>query len=248
MPGLDISEFSWIKKNFDFIYVDPPYLLSNGGMSVKNGKRVLVNKGKWDKSNGYTDDWDFHYNWIWACKEMLKDNGIIAVSGTYHSVYICGSILQMLGFKIINDISWFKPNATPNLSCRCLTASHETVIVAKKDAKAKHTFNYAWTKQYFNEKDPITKKNRQMRTVWTIAAPSKTEKLHGKHPTQKPIELLKRLILAFTNEGDIILDPFMGSGTTGVVAKMYNRKFVGVEKEKEYFDLAIKRINEVKND
>ena len=229
----------WINK-FNFIYVDPLHYF------LTNNKKTSINKDNSDKSNDYKNHWAFHCQWINLCEQLLKNNGIIAISGTYHSIYICGSILQMLGFKIINDICWFKPNTSSNRSHRYLKISHETIIIAKKDNKKKHTFNYDWAKQYWNAKDPIKKQNRQMRTVWTITLPSKKEILYGEHPTQKPIELLKRLILSFTNEGDVILDPFMGSGTTGVVAKMYNRKFVGIEQEKKYFDLAVKRINKVK--
>ena len=124
------------------IFADPPYMLSNGGITCQAGKVVCVNKGKWDESKGLDEDFEFHVKWINACKRVLKPNGTIWISGTYHSIYACGFALQKEGFKILNDICWFKPNASPNMTCKYFTASHETLLWAKKDSKAKHTFNY----------------------------------------------------------------------------------------------------------
>ena len=205
-------------NTFDMIFADPPYNLSNGGFTVHAGKRVSVNKGKWDKSKGFKDDYDFHYKWLKACKRVLKPGGTIWVSGTYHSIYQCGYAIQSLGFHVLNDISWFKPNASPNLSCRFFTASHETLIWARKDKKGKHRFNYDLMKNGDWAEDFIKKPNLQMRSVWAIRPPKKDEKKFGKHPTQKPIDLLVRIILASTGEGDLILDPFTGSSTTGLAA------------------------------
>ncbi|NCB49194.1 MAG: site-specific DNA-methyltransferase [Alphaproteobacteria bacterium] len=233
------------ENTFDMIFSDPPYMLSNGGFTCSSGKVVSVNKGKWDKSKGLEEDFEFHKRWLKACQRVLKSNGTLWVSGTYHSIYSCGFALQSLGFHILNDISWFKPNASPNLSCRYFTASHETLIWAKKNKKEKHIFNYDEMKNGDFPKDFIKKPNTQMRSVWAINTPKREEKKFGKHPTQKPLELLERIILASTNEGDLILDPFMGSGTTGVAALKYGRKFVGIEKEKEFFDVAEKRLLDV---
>ena len=234
------------ENTFDMIFADPPYMLSNGGITCKNGKVVSVNKGKWDESQGFEQDFEFHKKWLSACKRVLKKNGTLWVSGTYHSIYSCGFAMQLLGYHILNDISWFKPNASPNMCCRYFTASHETLIWARKDKKTKHTFNYELMKNGDFSSDFIKKPNTQMRSVWAIGTPKKSEKTFGKHPTQKPLDLLERIILASTNEGDLILDPFMGSATTGVAALKHNRKFVGIEKEKEFVELAEKRLSAVK--
>lgn len=234
------------ENTFDMIFADPPYMLSNGGITCQNGQVVSVNKGKWDKSQGFEQDFEFHKKWLFACKRVLKKNGTLWISGTYHSIYSCGFAMQLLGYHILNDISWFKPNASPNMCCRYFTASHETLIWARKDKKTKHTFNYELMKNGDFSSDFIKKPNTQMRSVWAIGTPKKSEKTFGKHPTQKPLDLLERIILASTNEGDLILDPFMGSATTGVAALKHNRKFVGIEKEKEFVELAEKRLSAVK--
>ena len=234
------------ENTFDMIFADPPYMLSNGGITCQNGQVVSVNKGKWDESQGFEQDFEFHKKWLSSCKRVLKKNGTLWISGTYHSIYSCGFAMQLLGYHILNDISWFKPNASPNMCCRYFTASHETLIWARKDKKTKHTFNYELMKNGDFSSDFIKKPNTQMRSVWAIGTPKKSEKTFGKHPTQKPLDLLERIILASTNEGDLILDPFMGSATTGVAALKHNRKFVGIEKEKEFVELAEKRLSAVK--
>ncbi len=226
---------------FDMIFADPPYNLSNGGFTVHAGKKVSVNKGEWDKSNGFEKDWEFNYSWIKECKRILKPEGTIWISGTYHSIYQCGFALQKLKYVILNDICWFKPNAPPNLSCRYFTASHETLIWAKKEKKSKHIFNYSLLKNSDWTEDFLKKKNTQMRSVWAISAPKPIEKIFGKHPTQKPINLLKRIVLSSTKKNNLILDPFTGSSTTGLAAYLYGRKFIGIDTEKKYLDLSIKR-------
>jgi site-specific DNA-methyltransferase (adenine-specific) len=232
------------EDSVDMIFADPPYNLSNGGMSLHAGKRVSVNKGDWDKSKGFSNDYEFHYNWLEACKRVLKPGGTLWVSGTYHSIYQCGSAMQALNYHILNDIVWFKPNASPNLACRCFTASHETLIWARKDKKGKHTFNYKTIKNDDWPEDLLKVPQKQMRSLWSVVkvgTPKPSEKVHGKHPTQKPIELLRRIVLASTNEGDLIIDPFTGSSTTGMAACINNRKFIGIDLNKEYLDLSIKR-------
>lgn len=231
----------------DMIFADPPYMLSNDGFSCQNGRMVSVNKGKWDKSKGFDEDLQFHETWISECKRVLKPGGTIWISGTYHSIYQCGFLLQKLGFHLLNDISWFKPNASPNLSCRFFTASHETVLWARKDKKAKHHFNYESMKNGKFPEDKMKKQDLQMRSVWSIPTPSPNEKKFGKHPTQKPLALLKRIILASTKPGDIIFDPFNGGGTTGIASIIIGqRKYIGSEINKEYIDLTIKRYKEIK--
>jgi site-specific DNA-methyltransferase (adenine-specific) len=231
------------EDSIDMIFADPPYMLSNNGVTCQNGRMVNVNKGKWDKSGGFEEDSIFHNEWISACRRVLKPEGTIWISGTYHSIYICGYLLQKNNFHILNDIAWFKPNASPNLSCRFFTASHETLIWARKDKKSKHTFNYEEMKNGSFPEDKLKKKDTQMRSVWSIPAPKNEEKKYGKHPTQKPLDLLKRIVLASTNEGDIILDPFCGSGTTGAACGcLENRSFIGIEIDKNYCELAGKRL------
>ncbi len=234
------------ENSVDMIFADPPYNLSNGGFSLHAGKRVPVNKGDWDKSKGFQNDYEFHLTWLRACYRVLKPDGTIWVSGTYHSIYQCGSAMQQIGFHILNDISWFKPNASPNLSCRFFTASHETLIWARKDKKGKHYFDYKLMKEGDWKEDFIKKPNLQMRSVWSIYPPKTYEKVHGKHPTQKPLELLRRCILASTKDGDIIIDPFTGSSTTGISSKIIGkRKFVGFDLEKKFLDVSIKRYKDL---
>ncbi len=234
------------ENSVDMIFADPPYMLSNGGFTVHAGKRVSVNKGKWDESKGIKEDFEFHLKWIEACRRVLKPNGTIWISGTYHSIYACGFALQIRDYKILNDIAWFKPNASPNLSGRYFTASHETLLWARKDKQGKHTFNYPLMKNGdWHQQDFIKKPAKQMRSVWAIGTPKPAEKRFGKHPTQKPIDLLKRIVMASTNEKDLILDPFTGSSTTGIAAHYLNRKFIGIDTEKQYLDLSIKRFEEL---
>jgi len=231
------------ENSIDMIFADPPYMLSNDGFTCQNGKMVNVNKGKWDKSNGFEEDTIFHHEWISACRRILKPEGTIWISGTYHSIYQCGYLLQKNKFHILNDITWFKPNASPNLSCRFFTASHETLIWARKDKKAKHTFNYNEMKNGLFPEDKLKKENTQMRSVWSITTPKNGEKEYGKHPTQKPLDLLKRIVLASTKENDIVLDPFCGSGTTGAACRcLKNRSFIGIEIDKNFCDLAKKKL------
>jgi site-specific DNA-methyltransferase (adenine-specific) len=225
----------------DMIFADPPYFLSNGSFTCHSGKRISVKKGDWDLGNGSSKNLEFHIEWLKACKRILKPNGTIWISGTYHSIYQCGVALEVNKYHFLNDIVWFKPNAAPNLSCRFFTASHETLIWARKEKNGKHVFNYNLMKNGCWEGDSLKKEGMQMRSVWSIGTPKPSEKVLGKHPTQKPIELLKRIVLASTNKGDVILDPFTGSSTTGIATLMNGRKFIGIDKEKYYLDLSIKR-------
>lgn len=235
-------------EHFDMVFADPPYNLSNGGFTVHAGKRVSVHKGKWDESKGFENDLEFHLKWIDEIKRILKPNGTIWISGTYHSIYQCGYALQKLGYHILNDISWFKPNASPNLSGRYFTASHETLIWARKHKDAKHVFNYKAMKEgHWHMSDFIKKAEKQMRSVWAIGTPKPEEKKFGKHPTQKPLALLERIILASTNKESVILDPFTGSSTTGIAAAKFGRKFIGMDTEEDYLKLSIKRYKDLDN-
>jgi len=219
---------------FDMIFADPPYFLSNDGISCQSGKMVSVNKGKWDKSKGPELNHEFNREWLSRCQKLLKPNGTIWISGTHHVIYSVGFALQQLGYKILNDIIWEKPNPPPNLACRYFTHSTEIVLWAAKSEKSKHYYDYPLMKE--------TNGGKQMKNVWRFTAPGAQEKTHGKHPTQKPIALLQRLILASTKPGDLIMDPFSGSGTTGVAAILNDRKYVGIERDIEYVNLSKKRI------
>ncbi len=233
------------ENSIDMIFADPPYNLSNGGFTVHAGRRVSVNKGNWDKSNGFDKDLEFHLKWIELCRKILKPNGSIWISGTYHSIYQCGYALQKLDYHILNDISWFKPNASPNLSGRYFTASHETLIWARKSKDAKHIFNYTLMKNGDWQEDILKVPGKQMRSVWAIGTPKPNEKKFGKHPTQKPLALLNRIVLASTQKNNVILDPFTGSSTTGLAAIANDRFFIGIDIEKQYLDLSIKRFNDL---
>jgi site-specific DNA-methyltransferase (adenine-specific) len=231
------------ENSIDMVFADPPYFLSNNGVTCQGGRMVSVNKGKWDKSKGFENDLAFHNLWISECKRILKPEGTIWISGTYHSIYTCGYLLQAHGFHLLNDICWFKPNASPNLSCRFFTASHETLLWARKGEKAKHTFHYEKIKNGGFPEDKIKQPGLQMRSVWSIPLTKPSEKQAGKHPTQKPFDLLKRIVLAATNEGDMVIDPFCGSGTTGLACQNFpNRFFIGIEIEREYCEITKNRL------
>lgn len=233
------------ENSVDMIFADPPYFLSSGSFTCQNGRMVSVKKGDWDLSKGAKQNFDFHMEWIKACRRVLKPHGTIWISGTYHSIYQCGYALELNDFHLLNDIAWFKPNASPNLSCRFFTASHETLLWARKEKKCKHTFNYDVMKNSDWPRDQLKKPGLQMRSVWSINTPKPTEKTFGKHPTQKPLDLLIRIVLASTNKGDLILDPFAGSSTTGLAAVLHGRKFVGIDAEKQYLELSVKRFDEL---
>ena len=240
---------SFPENSVDMIFADPPYNLSNDGYTVHAGKRVSVNKGDWDKSAGSAKDFEFHLNWIKACKRVLKDDGTIWISGTYHSIYACGYALQLEDFRILNDVAWYKPNAAPNLGCRMFTASHETIIWASKSKKSKHVFNYSLMREGNFPGDIIKNPGKQMRSVWSIITPTKAEKKFGKHPTQKPLKLLDRIVLSSTKPNDVILDPFCGSATTGVSAVINGRNFIGIDSDEKFLtDLAIPRLKEASED
>jgi site-specific DNA-methyltransferase (adenine-specific) len=241
---LDVME-SLPAASVDMIFADPPYNLSNGGYTVHAGKRVSVHKGDWDKSQGVAQDFEFHYRWIEACRRLLKPDGTIWISGTYHSIYACGYALQLQGWRILNDIAWYKPNAAPNLGCRMFTASHETIIWASVSKKSRHTFNYDAMRNGSFPKDMIKNPGKQMRSVWAITTPLAEEKKFGKHPTQKAEAVLERIVLSSTNKGDIVLDPFSGSATTGVVALRHGRRYIGIDMSEDFINsLAVPRLEQ----
>ncbi|HEC1890829.1 TPA: site-specific DNA-methyltransferase [Campylobacter jejuni] len=227
------------EKQFGLIFADPPYFLSNDGLSIQNGKIVSVNKGNWDRGDDIEKIDEFNLKWLSNAKIALKDTGSILISGTYHNIFSLGRILQKLDFKILNIITWQKTNPPPNFSCRYLTHSTEQIIWARKSHKHKHIFNYEILR--------FLNKNKQMRDVWAFNAIAPWEKTNGKHPTQKPLALLARLILMASNESSLICDPFSGSSTTGIAANLLNRKFIGFEKESEFIEISIARKKELEN-
>ena len=224
---------------FDMIFADPPYFLSNDGISVQSGKMVSVNKGAWDKSQGFEKDNEFNRNWLKACKEHLTENGSIWISGTFHNIFSVAQMLTELDYKILNCITWAKTNPPPNLSCRYFTHSTEFIIWARKSKKSSHFYNYELMKSING--------GTQMKDVWNLPAIAPWEKSCGKHPTQKPLALLTRIILASTEKNAWILDPFTGSSTTGIAANIANRKFLGIDKEEEFLIISRKRKREIEN-
>jgi site-specific DNA-methyltransferase (adenine-specific) len=222
------------ESTVDLIFADPPYFLSNGGITCHAGRMVSVNKGDWDKSKGPDANHEFNRAWLTACQRVLKPNGSIWVSGTAHVIHSVGFAMQQFGFKLLNDISWVKPNPPPNLSCRYFTHATETIIWAARDKKARHTFNYKLMKEI--------NRGKQMKSVWEIKPPESWEKKFGKHPTQKPLALLERILLASSNEGDLVLDPFSGSGTTALAALKLRRAIVALELSEKYVLFTAQRL------
>lgn len=230
-------------RKFDFkfscIFADPPYFLSNGGISVHAGKIVSVNKGEWDKGKSQQEIMDFNMEWLSLCRDKLKENGTIWVSGTYHNIFAVANCLTKLGYKILNVVTWAKTNPPPNISCRYFTYSTEFIIWARKSEKRPHYFNYDLMKQINGDK--------QMTDVWHLPAIAQWEKSCGKHPTQKPIALLSRILMASTQQGEWVLDPFCGSATTGIAANLLGRRFLGIDQEQEYIEISKRRREELEN-
>lgn len=224
-----------LPETVDMIFADPPYFLSNDGISCSGGKAVSVNKGDWDRLGSLEEKHAFNRKWIGLCRKVLKPNGSIWISGTLHNIYSVGMALEQEGFKIINNITWQKTNPPPNLACRCFTHSTETILWAQRDdKKSKHYFNYPLMKQINGGK--------QMKDVWTGGLTPRNEKIFGKHPTQKPVYLLERILLASTRENDVILDPFCGSSTTGIACKRLKRNYIGIDNNPQYIKLSIERL------
>lgn len=221
---------------FDAVFADPPYFLSNDGITCQSGRMVKVNKGAWDRSRGAEENHLFTRNWLAACQKLLRPHGTLWVSGTHHVILSAGFAMQQLGMKILNTITWEKPNPPPNLSCRFFTHSTETLIWAAKNGKSKHVFNY----QLMRARNG----GKQMKTVWRFKAPAKAEKRQGRHPTQKPEELVRQCLEASTGENALVLDPFVGSGTTAVAAAQIGRRCVGIDIDPAYLTMAAGRLRE----
>lgn len=219
---------------FDMIFADPPYGLSNDGFTCIGGQMAPVNKGNWDKFPSFQQYEQFTRDWLGLAQRLLKRDGTIWVSGTRHNIFTIGHVMGDLGFKILNDIVWEKPNPPPNLSCRYFTHSTEIILWASKSSKSRHCFNYEAMREINGGK--------QMKSVWRFMPPKAAEKQFGKHPTQKPVSLLERIISASTMAGDFILDPFAGSSTTGVAALGLGRAFCGIESDSEFVRLSALRL------
>lgn len=239
LKGDSVELLNQFDFKFDMIFADPPYFLSNDGISVQSGKMVSVNKGDWDKSQGFDKDNEFNFNWLKACREHLTDNGTIWISGTFHNIFSVAQMLTELEYKILNCITWAKTNPPPNLSCRYFTHSTEFIIWARKSKKSSHYYNYELMKQING--------GTQMKDVWHLPAIAPWEKSCGKHPTQKPLALLTRIILASTQKNGWVLDPFTGSSTTGIAANLLNRKFLGIDKVEEFLLISKNRKIEIEN-
>ena len=222
---------------FDMIFADPPYFLSNGGISMQSGKVVCVDKGDWDKGKSPAELDAFNMEWLQLCREKLKPGGTIWISGTYHNIFSVANSLTRLDYKILNVVTWQKTNPPANISCRFFTYSTEFIIWARKSKKVPHTFNYSLMKQ-LND-------NKQMTDVWRLPAIGQWEKTCGKHPTQKPLAVLTRIILSSTHAGDWVLDPFCGSATTGIAANLCERRFCGIEQEPAYCEMGRARREEL---
>ncbi|MCB0701547.1 MAG: site-specific DNA-methyltransferase [Candidatus Kapaibacterium sp.] len=228
-----------LKPVYNMVFADPPYFLSNDGLSIQNGKLVSVNKGEWDKDKGGDFINDFNREWLSKVRQVMKDDATIWISGTLHNIFSIGQLLTELDFKILNIITWQKTNPPPNFSCKYFTFSTEQIIWARKSKKVPHYYNYDLMKKING--------NKQMQDVWTLPAISPWEKSCKKHPTQKPLSVLTRLILASTKRNDWILDPFTGSSTTGIAANLTNRKFLGIDQESEFLEISKCRKSEIEN-
>ena len=228
------------ERSVDLIFADPPYFLSNGGVTCQAGRMVSVDKGRWDQSRGAEENHEFNRSWLEACQRVLTSDGTIFVSGTRHVIFSVGYAMQQLGFKVLNDISWYKVNPPPNLCCRYFTHATETILWAARNERSRHLFNYALMKEENGGK--------QMKSLWSIQPPFRSEKRFGKHPTQKPIGLLDRIVRAASKPGDLVLDPFNGSGTTGVAAVLLDRAYIGIDLDPAYLELAMRRMQDPEGD
>ncbi len=240
LKGDCLTVIPQLDNNVDMVFADPPYFLSNDGLTVKNGKVQSVNKGQWDKLVSDNDAYVFTYEWLSAVREKMADNATLWVSGTHHNIFTLGRILPQLGFKILNVITWEKTNPPPNFSCRFFTHSTEFIIWVRKHPKIPHYFDYDLMKRLNNDK--------QMKDVWRLPAIAKWEKSCGKHPTQKPLALLAQIILASTKKDALVLDPFSGSATTGIASNVLGRRFIGIEQEAEYLQLSQARYEDLQQE
>lgn len=224
-------------ESVDLVFADPPYFLSGDGSTCRAGKRAKVRKGAWDEPASLSDMHAWNGRWLAAAKRLLRPHGAIWVSGTIHSIHSVALAMQQLRMHLVNEVVWEKPNPPPNLACRCITHSHETLVWASKSATSKHHFDYVYGKSLTG---------KQLKDVWRLSAPSKAERVHGDHPTQKPLALVGRCLHLTLPDGGTVLDPFVGSGTTGVaVAGMgpgRAGRFIGIDRDAKFLEIARLRI------
>lgn len=239
IQGDCVETLSKFKFGFDMVFADPPYFLSGGGISCQNGRVVCVDKGEWDKPLTPDEMDAFNLRWLTAVRDHMKENATIWISGTHHNIFSVQQQLLKLGFKILNVITWAKTNPPPNISCRYFTYSTEFIIWARKSPKVPHYFNYELMK--------LLNDNKQMTDVWRLPAIARWEKSCGKHPTQKPLSVLTRLIQASTQPGAWILDPFSGSATTGIAANLLGRRYLGLEIEEQFLAISRARREEIES-
>lgn len=241
VQGDCMTQIPQIDCPVDMIFADPPYFLSTGNGTVKIGNRYhSFDKGDWDRVRSKEEIYQFNYKWLSLCREKLKDSGTIWVCGTYHNIYEVANCMKDLGYKILNMIVWQKSDPPKTLTDQRFNFSAEYIIWARKYEKVSHYFNYELMEAMNN--------GIHMPDVWKLPAPGTWEKTCGKHPTQKPLRLLYRIILASTREGETILDPFAGSCTTGIAANLLNRKFIGIEQDDKFISLANKRRMELEDE
>jgi len=239
LQGDCVELMNQFEHKFDMVFADPPYFLSNDGLTIENGKIVSVNKGKWDVSQGHEFVKEFNRKWLKAVRDKMKEDATIWISGTMHNIFSIGQLLPELGFHILNAVTWQKTNPPPNFSCRTFTHSTEVIIWARKSKKRAHYYNYPLMRELNGGK--------QMKDVWALPAIARWEKKNGKHRTQKPLAVLARIILASTKQNAWILDPFTGSSTTGIAANLLNRRFLGMDIEKDFLELSKRRKEEISN-
>lgn len=240
IQGDCVDTLSKLNFDFDMVFADPPYFLSSGGISLQHGKVGCVDKGDWDKPTTPEEMDSFNFKWLSACREHMKENATIWISGTHHNIFSVQQQLLKLGFKILNVITWEKTNPMPNISCRYFTYSTEFIIWARKSPKVPHYFNYELMK--------CLNDNKQMTDVWRMPTVAKWEKSCSTHPTQKPLSVLTRLIQASTSPGAWILDPFSGSATTGIAANLLGRKYLGLESDLNYLEMSKNRRIEIEDE
>lgn len=239
IKGDTMLELPLLKEQFDMIFADPPYFLSGGGKTIRGKRIVTVDKGDWDTVRSDKEKDAFNFQWLSLCRDLLKDNGTIWVCGTFHNIYSVARCINQLGYKLLNVITWQKTDPPPSMTGTRFNFASEYIIWAAKSNKSKHYLDF--------ETMTLLNGGKQMPDVWRLPSVGMWEKRCGKHPTQKPLHLLYRLIIACTHEGDTILDPFAGSCTTGVAAYLLGRRFIGIDQEQDFLDLGIRRINELQN-
>ncbi|MEG1009777.1 MAG: site-specific DNA-methyltransferase [Clostridia bacterium] len=231
------------EESVDMIFADPPYFMQTEGELLRaDGSKFNGVTDNWDKFSGYNEYDNFCFDWLKECKRILKKDGSIWVIGSFQNIYRIGYIMQNMGFWILNDVIWSKLNAAPNFAGTRFQNSHETLLWCTKDKKSKYTFNYK-TMKYLNN-------DKQQKSVWDIGLCIGNERLKDSngtkiHSTQKPSKLLYNVIISSTKPGDIVFDPFFGTGTTGAVAKLTGRNFIGIEMDKEYIKSAQDRIDKI---